>query len=49
MLGLVWDPGDHSVRHHGERAYGQVYPATLEARAGEAVLRWTIPPYDPDR
>ncbi|WP_225860351.1 hypothetical protein [Streptomyces triticiradicis] len=48
VLGLGWDPGDHSMRHHGERAYGQVYPATVEARAGEAVLRWTIPPYDPD-
>lgn len=49
VLGLGWDPGDHSMRHHGERAYGQVYPATLEARAGEAVLRWSIPPYEPDR
>ncbi|MFD4764595.1 hypothetical protein ACFWOJ_39100 [Streptomyces sp. NPDC058439] len=49
VLGLGWDPGDHSMRHHGERAYGQVYPATLETRAGEAVLRWTIPPYDPDQ
>lgn len=48
VLGLGWDPGDHSIRHHGERAHGQVYPATLEARAGEAVLRWTIPPYAPD-
>ncbi|MFJ9024996.1 hypothetical protein ACIRPU_34260 [Streptomyces sp. NPDC102259] len=49
VLGLGWDPGDHSMRHRGERAYGQVYPATLESRAGEAVLRWSIPPYDPDR
>jgi hypothetical protein len=49
VLGLGWDSGDHSMRHHGERAYGQVYPATLEARAGEAVLRWSIPPYEPDR
>ncbi|MFE1961377.1 hypothetical protein [Streptomyces sp. NPDC059479] len=48
VLGLGWDPGDHSIRHRGERAYGQVYPATLEARADEAVLRWTIPPYAPD-
>lgn len=47
VLGLGWDAGDHSMRHRGERAYGQVYPATLEARAGERVLRWTIPPYDP--
>lgn len=46
VLGLGWDPGDHSMRHHGERAHGQVYPATLEALAGEAVLRWIIPPYD---
>jgi hypothetical protein len=49
VLGLGWDPGDHSMRHRGERAYGQVYPVTLEARAGEAVLRWTIPPYEPGR
>ncbi|WP_405994139.1 hypothetical protein [Streptomyces sp. NBC_00986] len=48
VLGLGWDPGDHSMRHRGERAYGQVYPVTLEARGGEAILRWTIPPYDPD-
>lgn len=46
VLGLGWDPGDHSMRHHGERTYGQVYPATLEARAGETIMRWTIPPYD---
>ncbi|MET9438682.1 hypothetical protein [Streptomyces sp. NPDC006551] len=44
VLGLGWDPGDHSVRHHAERAGGQVYPATLEPRAGGTVLRWTIPP-----
>jgi hypothetical protein len=37
------------MRHHGERAYGQVYPATLEARTGEAVRRWTIPPNEPNR
>lgn len=46
VLGLGWDPGDHSVRHYGERGYGQVYPVTLEERAGECVLRWTIPPYE---
>ncbi|WP_407837590.1 DUF402 domain-containing protein [Streptomyces sp. DSM 116496] len=46
VLGLGWDPGDHSMRHRGERAHGQVYPVTLEERAGEAVLRWTIPPYE---
>ncbi|MFB7669372.1 hypothetical protein ACFC1R_36600 [Kitasatospora sp. NPDC056138] len=47
VLGIGWDPGDHSMRHRGERAYGQVYPATLESLAGESVLRWTIPPYSP--
>ncbi|MGW1563388.1 hypothetical protein ACWCQ1_43930, partial [Streptomyces sp. NPDC002144] len=26
VLGLGWDPGDHSMRHRGERAYGHVYP-----------------------
>ncbi|KJY26502.1 hypothetical protein VR45_36890 [Streptomyces sp. NRRL S-495] len=46
VFGLGWDSGDHSMRHHGERAFGQVYPATLEARTGEAILRWTIPPYN---
>ncbi|QMU74348.1 hypothetical protein GXP74_38395 [Streptacidiphilus sp. P02-A3a] len=45
LLGLGWDPGDHSMRHRGEREYGQVYPATLESHTGEAVLRWTIAPY----
>ncbi|MBF9071356.1 hypothetical protein [Streptacidiphilus fuscans] len=48
VLGIGWDPGDHSMRHRGERAYGQVYPATLESLAGRTVLRWTIPPYSPD-
>ncbi|MCM1972466.1 MULTISPECIES: DUF402 domain-containing protein [unclassified Streptomyces] len=46
VLGLGWDPGDHSERHHGERAHGQVYPVTLEERAGEAVLRWVVPAYE---
>lgn len=46
VLGLGWDSGDHSLRHRGERAYGQVYPVTLEERGGERVLRWTIPPYE---
>lgn len=45
VLGLRWGPGDHSMRHRGERAYGRVYPVTLEERTGEAVLRWAIPPY----
>lgn len=49
VLGLGWDPGDHSMRHRGGRAYGQAYPATLEDHAGEAVLRWAIPPYGSDR
>ncbi|MFJ4677037.1 hypothetical protein [Kitasatospora sp. NPDC088783] len=48
-LGIEWDQGDHSMRHHGERDAGQVYPVTLEAdAAGETVLRWTIPPYEFD-
>jgi len=47
LLGIEWDQGDHSMRHRGERAAGQVYPVTLEADgAGEMLLRWTIPPYD---
>jgi len=49
VLGIEWDQGDHSIRHHGERDAGQVYPLTLEAdEAGERVMRWTIPPYDFD-
>lgn len=48
-LGFKWDQGDHSIRHHGERQYGQVYPVTLERTGGEqTVLRWSIPPYDID-
>lgn len=39
VLGLGWDSGDHSV-------HGQVCPVTLEERAGEAVLRWTVPAYE---
>ncbi|GAA1403370.1 hypothetical protein GCM10009662_29610 [Catellatospora coxensis] len=47
VLLLEWDPGDHSMRHRGERAYGHVYPATINNHhARGAVLRWTIPPYD---
>jgi hypothetical protein len=47
VLGIEWDQGDHAVRHHGERGWGQVYPVTLVADpAGGTVLRWTIPPYD---
>lgn len=49
VLGIEWDQGDHSIRHRGERAAGQVYPVTLEAdQAGGTVLRWTIPPHDVD-
>lgn len=36
VLGLGWEAGDRSVR-------GRV---TLEERAGEAVLRWGVPPYE---
>ncbi|MFF3418461.1 hypothetical protein ACFYW9_27710 [Streptomyces sp. NPDC002698] len=43
VLGLGWDQGDHSMRHHGERAWDQVYPVTLEQRDTTALLRWTIP------
>ncbi|MER6197739.1 hypothetical protein ABT234_10250 [Streptomyces sp. NPDC001586] len=47
VLGIDWDQGDHSMRHRGQRAYGQVYPVTLTGDAsGRAVLRWTIPPYE---
>ncbi|MFE2165849.1 hypothetical protein ACFXB3_12370 [Streptomyces sp. NPDC059447] len=43
VIGIDWDPGDHSMRHRGERAFGQVYPVTLGSdSAGQAVLRWTI-------
>ncbi|MFD5465294.1 hypothetical protein ACFWIQ_21060 [Kitasatospora sp. NPDC127059] len=49
MLGIGWDQGDHAVRHHGGRGWGQVYPVTLEADpTGGTVLRWTIPPYEDD-
>ncbi|MFJ6778615.1 hypothetical protein [Streptomyces yangpuensis] len=47
VLGIDWDPGDHAMRHGGEREDGQVYPVTLTGDAsGRAVLRWTIPPYE---
>jgi len=46
VLGVEWDQGDHSMRHRGERRFGQVYPVTMErAEPGGTVLRWTIPPY----
>ncbi|MCL8014195.1 hypothetical protein [Streptomyces sp. AS02] len=43
VLGIGWDPGDHSMRHRGERAHGQVYPVTLRpGPEGRTVLRWTV-------
>jgi hypothetical protein len=43
VLGIGWDPGDHSIRHRGERAYGQVYPVTLgPGPEGRTVLRWNV-------
>ncbi|MFF5970191.1 hypothetical protein ACFY7C_01570 [Streptomyces sp. NPDC012769] len=47
VLGIGWNPGDHAMRHHGERDAGQVHPVTLHRAAdGGTVLRWTIPPHD---
>lgn len=49
VIGIGWDPGDHSMRHRGERLHGQVYPVTITGDgAGGAVMRWTIPPYGMD-
>jgi hypothetical protein len=46
VIGIGWDPGDHSMRHRGGRAYGMVYPVTVFGDGqGGAVMRWTIPPY----
>jgi hypothetical protein len=46
VLGINWDGGDHSMRHRGERRFGQVYPVTLHrGPEGRTVLRWTIPTY----
>ncbi|MEU8925321.1 hypothetical protein AB0D10_31035 [Kitasatospora sp. NPDC048545] len=42
-LHLGRDPGDHSMRHHGERAWNQVYAVTLEPCDTTTQLRWTIP------
>ncbi|MFF3015656.1 hypothetical protein [Streptomyces sp. NPDC057939] len=48
VLGINWDSGDHSMRHRGERPFGQVYPVTLQPdRTGRTTMRWTIPPYAP--
>lgn len=45
VLGFGWDSGDHSMRHRGERAAGQVYPVGLgRAVDGGTVPRWAIPP-----
>ncbi|MGW8761848.1 hypothetical protein ACWGN5_05010 [Streptomyces sp. NPDC055815] len=49
VLGLDWDPGDHSVRHNGERSWNKVYPATLAPHQGSTVLRWTIPPHTAEK
>ncbi|MFC9734358.1 hypothetical protein ACFWGM_28255 [Streptomyces roseolus] len=43
ILRLGWEPGDHSMRHRGERAWSQVYPVTLERTGATTLLRWTIP------
>ncbi|MFF8601257.1 hypothetical protein ACF065_23480 [Streptomyces sp. NPDC015232] len=44
VLGIGWHPGDHAMRHRGEREAGQVYPVTLHPGAdGGSVLRWTVP------
>ena len=44
VLGIEWNPGDHSLRHRGERVFGQVYPVTLEpTEDGGTLLRWKIP------
>jgi hypothetical protein len=48
VLGINWDSGDHSMRHRGERRFGQVYPVTLQpGPEGQIAMRWTIPPYAP--
>jgi hypothetical protein len=50
VLGIEWDQGDHSIRHRGERRFGQVYAVTAKrGDGGGTALRWTIPPYDPER
>ncbi|MFF2625616.1 hypothetical protein ACFVUN_07565 [Kitasatospora griseola] len=47
MLGIDWDPADHSMTHHGERELGRVHPVTLEPDGtGGTVLRWRIEPVD---
>jgi hypothetical protein len=45
VLGIIWDGGDHSVLHRGERPCGKVYPVTLEPEdGGGTLLRWMILP-----
>lgn len=40
VLGINWDSGDHSMRHRGERGFGQVYPVTLQpGPTGQATMR----------
>ncbi|WP_189272012.1 hypothetical protein [Kitasatospora griseola] len=47
VLGIDWDPADHSMTHHGERELGRVHPVTLESGGtGGTVLRWRIEPVD---
>ncbi|MFJ8443541.1 hypothetical protein [Kitasatospora griseola] len=47
MLGLDWDPADHSMTHYGGRDLGQVHPVTLEPDGtGGTVLRWRVEPAD---
>ncbi|MFD1322622.1 hypothetical protein ACFQ4H_16115 [Micromonospora sonneratiae] len=45
VLGIGWGEGDHSMRHRGERAWGQVYPVTIisDHPSGTA-LRWDVNP-----
>ncbi|WP_328394215.1 hypothetical protein OHS70_05470 [Streptomyces sp. NBC_00390] len=50
VVGINWDGGDHSMRHRGERRFGQVYPVTLQrGPEGQTTMRWTIPPYVPSQ
>lgn len=46
--GIDWDSGDHSMRHRGERRFGQVYPVTRQpGPTGRTTMRWTLAPYEP--
>lgn len=44
VLGIKWDQGDHSMRHRGERQYGQVYAVTLH-RAPNTAQQSCAGPY----